>query len=86
MTFAAALAAELGYPNFVAEHRRVLEALGLPTRGAGDVPLAAVIEVMRGDKKYDAGIRFVVLEAPGRARVVSDVPREAIERAYDVVA
>src|SRR5207244_649111 len=46
MTFAAALAAGLGYPNWVAEHRRVLEALGLPTRGAGDIPLRAVLEVM----------------------------------------
>ena len=64
----------------------MLEAVGLPTRGAGDVPLAAVLEVMRGDKKYDAGIRFVLLEAPGRARIVSDVPREAIERAYGWVA
>src|SRR5439155_14284647 len=74
MTFAAALAAEIGLPNFIGEHRRVLEALGLPTRGAADIPLEAVLEVMRGDKKYDAGIRFVVLEAPGRAKVVSDVP------------
>ena len=86
MTFAAALGAELGMPNFIAEHRRVLEALGLPTGGAGDVPLEDVLEVMRGDKKYDAGIRFVVLEAPGRARIVTDVPRDAIERAYGWVA
>ena len=86
MTFAAALAVELGLPNWIAEHRRVLEALGLPTRGAGDVPLDAVLDVMRGDKKYDAGIRFVVLEGPGRARIVSDVPREAIARAYAWVA
>ncbi len=86
MTFAAALAAELGFENWMGEHRRVLEALGLPTRGAGDVPLPAVLEVMRGDKKYDAGMRFVVLEAPGRARVVSDVPRDAIAKAYEWVA
>ena len=86
MTFAAALAVELGLPNWIAEHRRVLEALGLPTRGVGDVPFTAVWEVMRGDKKYDAGIRFIVLESPGRARVVSDVPREALERAYEEVA
>jgi len=86
MTFAAALAAELGMPNFIGEHRRVLEALGLPTRGAGDIPLAAVLEMMRGDKKYEAGNRFVLLEAPGRATLVSDVPRAAIERAYEWVA
>ena len=86
MTFAAALAVELGMPNFVGEHRRVLEALGLPTRGAGDVPLKAALEVMRGDKKYEAGIRFVVLEGPGRAKVVSDVPADAIERAYEEIA
>ncbi len=86
MTFAAALAAELGMPNFVAEHRRVLEALGLPTRGAGDIPVKAALEVMRGDKKYDAGIRFVLLEAPGKPTVVSDVSADAIERAYEEVA
>jgi 3-dehydroquinate synthase len=86
MTFAAALAAEIGMPNLVGEHRRVLEALGLPTRGAGDIPLKAALEVMRGDKKYAAGIRFVLLEAPGRAKVVSDVPSHAIERAYEEVA
>jgi len=86
MTFAAALAVELGYPNFIAEHRRVLEALGLPTRGAADVPFAAAWEVMRGDKKYDGGIRFVVLAAPGKATLVSDVPRDALERAYEEVA
>jgi 3-dehydroquinate synthase len=86
MTFAAALAAEVGMPNAIGEHRRVLEALGLPTRGAGDIPFAAAIEVMRGDKKYDAGIRFVLLEGPGRATVVSDIPRDAMERAYEWVA
>ena len=82
MTFAAALAAELGYANYLGEHRRVLQALGLPTAGAGDIPLKAALEVMRGDKKYDAGVRFVVLEAPGRPTIVSDVPADAIERAY----
>ncbi len=86
MTFASALAAELGFGNWMAEHRRVLEALGLPTRGAGDLPLQAVLEVMRGDKKYDAGIRFVVLEGPGRARFVSDIPSDAIAKAYEWVA
>ena len=86
MTFAAALAAELGFPNWVAEHRRVLEALGLPTRGAGDVPLRAVLEVIRGDKKYSAGVRFVLLEGPGKPRIVSDVPDEAVAKAYEWVA
>ena len=85
MTFAAALAAELGLPNWMAEHRRVLEALGLPTRGAGDVPLQALLEVMRGDKKYDAGQRFVVLEGLGHPKIVDDVPRKAIAVAYEWV-
>ena len=83
MTFASALAAELGMANWMGEHRRVLEALGLPTRGAGDVPLQALLEVMAGDKKYDAGMRFVVLEEPGRPKIVSDVPRKAIAAAYE---
>ena len=83
MTFASALAAELGMANWMGEHRRVLEALGLPTRGAGDVPLKALLEVMRGDKKYDAGMRFIVLEEPGKPKIVTDVPAAAIEAAYE---
>jgi 3-dehydroquinate synthase len=85
MTFASALAAELGMANWMGEHRRVLEALGLPTRGAGDVPLQALLEVMRGDKKYDAGVRFVVLEEPGKPKIVTDVPRKAIAAAYEEI-
>ena len=72
--------------NWMGEHRRVLEALGLPTRGAGDVPLQAVLEVMQGDKKYDAGLRFVVLEGPGKPTIVTDVPRKAIAAAYEWVS
>ena len=83
MTFASALAAELGMSNWMGEHRRVLEALGLPTRGAGDVPLRALLEVMRGDKKYDAGMRFIVLEEPGKPKIVTDVPPDAIAAAYE---
>jgi 3-dehydroquinate synthase len=83
MTFAAALAVELGMGNWMGEHRRVLEALGLPTRGAGDVPLQALLEVMGGDKKYDAGLRFIVLEEPGRPKIVTDVSRKAIAAAYE---
>ena len=85
MTFAAALAVELGMANGRGEHRRVLEALCLPTRCAGDIPLQALLEVMAGDKKYDAGLRFVVLEEPGRPTIVSDVPRKAVAAAYECI-
>jgi 3-dehydroquinate synthase len=86
MTFAAALAARLGLGDRVAAHRRVLEALGLPTRGAGDLPLRAVVEVMRGDKKYEGGIRFVVLEDLGRPRIVEGVGLEDIAAAFEAVS
>ena len=46
--------------------------------------IVLVLEAMRLDKKYRSGIRFVLLESVGRARIVEDVPeatiRETLER------
>lgn len=84
MMFAANLAPRLGYADRIAEHRSVLERFGLPTGGAG-APLADVLAVMRRDKKYESGLRFVVLEDLGRPALVRDVPPDAIERAYEAV-
>jgi 3-dehydroquinate synthase len=79
MVFAARLAEalEVAPPGLAGRHVRLLKSLGLDTAG----PLPAtdrVVAAMRMDKKYAAGLRFVLLEDAGRPRVVEDVPEETI--------
>ncbi len=57
-----------------------LDALGLPTAVEGVSP-EAVWEAMEMDKKYAAGLRFVLLEAVGKPVVVRVVDRALIEKA-----
>ena len=84
MMFAANLATEIGFTDRVGVHRTLLETYGLPTTGARyeyeDVAGAWV-----HDKKYDAGMRFVLLEDVGRPVVVRDVPDAALRKAYEAV-
>jgi 3-dehydroquinate synthetase len=84
MMFAANLAAEVGYADRVGIHRSLLESYDLPTTGAGfdydDVARAWV-----HDKKYEAGMRFVVLEDLGRPVIARDVPESALRKAYEAV-
>jgi 3-dehydroquinate synthase len=48
----------------------LLERFRLPLVLSSDIPTATVMERLSRDKKFAAGaVRFVVLEAPGRARV-----------------
>jgi len=84
MMFAAALAVELGHPDRTREHRELLEAYGLPTGGVAH-DLDDVLEVMARDKKYDEGLRFVVLEDLGRPTLVSNVPETALRKAFEAV-
>jgi 3-dehydroquinate synthase len=84
MMFAAHLAVELGLADRVKEHRDALEAFDLPTGGAR-APLDEVTAVMARDKKYQAGMRFVVLEDLGKPKIARDVPDDAIARAYEAV-
>lgn len=81
MVFAAALARGIGYADTLAEHRRCIEAVGLPTRGAA-APMDAVLSTMRADKKYRGGLRFVVLEEIARPRLVEGVDDASIRAAY----
>jgi 3-dehydroquinate synthetase len=56
----------------------------LPTTGAG----FEYVDVARAwvhDKKYDAGIRFVLLEDVGRPVIARDVPEAALRKAYEAV-
>lgn len=84
MMFAAHLAVALGYADRTSMHSDALGAYGLPTGGVG-VPLGELLPILRRDKKYERGLRFVVLEDLGKPLVVSDVPQDAVRRAYEAV-
>lgn len=84
MVFAAHLARVRGMSDLLAEHIDALDAAGLPVGGA-NADFDAVIDAMRRDKKYDRGIRFILLNAIGDAAVVSGVETEQIRAAYDAV-
>ena len=68
----------------VDDHRRELEAAGLPTRVTG-MSWKQVRERMALDKKYAKGLRFVLLEEPGKP-VVSPVADDVLEAAFGEVA
>jgi 3-dehydroquinate synthetase len=79
MAMAADLSVRLGLID--AAHARrltaVVAAAGLPLR-APDLGIARWLELMRMDKKANAGaLRFVVLEGPGRARLRTVDPATA---------
>jgi 3-dehydroquinate synthase len=70
MVLAAELSARLGLvpQSFVQRLSRIVEGAGLPVRAPALGPAERWLELMRVDKKAEAGeIRFVVIEAPGRA-------------------
>ncbi|GGK12233.1 3-dehydroquinate synthase [Luteimonas terricola] len=57
----------------------LLERFGLPVTLPRGLDPGALVERMRLDKKALAGgLRFVLWDGPGRARVVADVPEEAV--------
>jgi 3-dehydroquinate synthase len=85
MVLACELSAELGLvpQAFVERLRRVIERAGLPVT-APRLGLERWLDLMRVDKKAEGGqTRFIVIEAPGRARlqpVPDDTVRRVIER------
>ena len=67
---------DAGYANRI---RALVERAGLPV-AAPNIGIARYLELMRIDKKAEAGeIRFVVIEAPGRAKL-SPAPDELVEQ------
>ena len=71
MVMATELSARLGLvpPAFAERMRRLVERAGLPVRGP-DLGAQRWLELMRVDKKAQGGeIRFVLIDAPGRAVV-----------------
>jgi 3-dehydroquinate synthase len=79
MVFAARLSSTLGIaaPALAARTGRLLKSLGLEHISALP-PTEQILEAMRLDKKYRAGLRFILLEDVGRPRLVEDVPEELI--------
>jgi len=84
MMFAAHLAPKLGFADCIADHRGLLDLYGLPTTGAGST-YEEISTAWSRDKKYQAGMRFVVLEDLGRPTIVRDVPEDALRAAYEAV-
>jgi 3-dehydroquinate synthase len=81
MVMAARLSAHLGMaPAADAERlRALLTGFGLPTTLPKGLEPDRLLQRMRLDKKASAsGLRFVLWEAPGTARIVSDVPEAAV--------
>jgi 3-dehydroquinate synthase len=82
MVYAAAVAELSGTAtkDLLRGHRKVLEAVGLPTRVDG-FSWTEVRDRMKVDKKYAGGMRFVLLEEPGKP-VVTRVAQKVLERAF----
>jgi 3-dehydroquinate synthase len=84
MVMASALSSELGgVPEiFVDRLRAIIERAGLPVRGPR-LGASRYLELMRVDKKAEAGgIRYVVLDGVGRARV-SSAPDDLVARVIE---
>ena len=83
MMAAAYLGRELGRSDedVVALHRRSLVAQGLPV--SAELDLDTLERVWRHDKKYQGGVRFVVLKGPGQPEVGVTAPRAALERVVE---
>ena len=83
MMAAAHLARELGRidEGVVDLHRRILDAVGLPTTAALD--LEVLEKAWRHDKKYRGGVRFVLLDAVGVPEVGVRASNPAIAAALE---
>ena len=88
MVMAAELSLRLGMVdhNFVARLRNLIERAGLPVRGAvidAQDNAARYLELMRVDKKSEAGeIRFVLIDGAGKA-VVKSAPDALVREVID---
>jgi 3-dehydroquinate synthase len=84
MVFAARLSEARGLApaGLGARTARLLSSLGLETDGALP-PAGDVIAAFRLDKKYQGGVRFVLLQDVGRPVVVDDVPESQVLEILD---
>lgn len=83
MMAAAYLAHELGCidESVVETHQRVLTAVGLPVTAS--LVLGELEESWRLDKKYEKGVRFVLLRGLGRPEAGIEAPRAALLRSLE---
>jgi 3-dehydroquinate synthase len=83
MVFAAQLAVARGRAADLATRTaRLLSSVGLDT--AGPIPPADdVLAALRMDKKYRDGVRWILLDEPGRPRVVDDVSDDEVRAVLD---
>jgi len=86
LVFAAELALHLGRLDAaaVAEHRRVVEAYGLPSALPAGLGTSSLIDLMGRDKKALTGLTFV-LSGPDGVEPVTGVERDVIAAAIDAV-
>ena len=87
LVFAAELGGQAGLLTRaeVDRHRSLVEAMGLPTRYAGD--WQTIQGVMRIDKKArGASLRFVVLDGMGNPRILTDPDQAWLDAAWAAVA
>ena len=89
MMAAAYLARELDRieDEIVDRHRKLLKGCGLPVTAS--VQLADLEDAWRHDKKYERGVRFVLLKRDGAGLVPEagvEAPRAALERALERLA
>ena len=88
MLHASDLAERLGRIDAEATRRQrdLIAALGLPTRLPTPLPVDAVIDVMRSDKKAEAGrLRFILPTRIGHVELVDDVPEETVRECLAAV-
>lgn len=87
LLFALRLSASLGILPAAEEARlsSLVRSVG-PLPGIADLDWKSLLPLLRLDKKAGAaGVAFVLLEAPGRPRVVLDPPPERLAEAYEAV-
>lgn len=82
--FAGSLAGALGRidQSRVDEHLAVVRHYGLPTALPADIEPAVLLRQMCRDKKAITGLAFV-LDGPGGAELVSDVPQDVVTRVLE---
>ncbi|MEX2202963.1 MAG: 3-dehydroquinate synthase [Actinomycetota bacterium] len=86
MLFAARLSEARGAPaGLAARHARLLASLGLETAGAIP-PADDVLHALQMDKKFQGGMRFVLLEDVGRPVVVNSVPEDLLRKTLEEMA
>ena len=85
MVFAARLAESRGRATgLVARTARLLSSLGIDASSALP-PAEDVLAAIRMDKKYRGGVRWVLLDEPGRPRVVDDVSEDEVRMVLEAI-